>query len=410
MRVPVAKGLRARLDDVGRRVEVRLAYLEVDDIATLRLERLRSRQHLECGLGAEGGSFVRRSSFPLPLHLIACSIHPSRAPIPDALLSTVIQLTYFGGRDGMNVYLGTPRGFCAGVVMAIDVVEIALERFGAPVYMKHQIVHNPHVVDALESKGAKTVEEVDEIPPESVVVFSAHGSPPEDFERAKDRDLHVLDATCPLVTKVHNEAKRYDREGRKLIIVGHRGHQEVRGTMGHRPMFLIDERDGINLPEWNDDTPVTVLTQTTSLRRRYPAGHRRDRGQLRQRDRAQRPVLRHDQPPVRRQGALQARRSRPRHRERPTARTATASARSQTPQGVPAHLINSPEELQDEWFEGVENVGVTSGASTPEELVSAVVDAIDPDKVTTIRGAEEDIRFKLPKVQCCDLHNELWYA
>ena len=163
----------------------------------------------------------------------------------------------------MNVYLGTPRGFCAGVVMAIDVVEIALERFGAPVYMKHQIVHNPHVVDALESKGAKTVEEVDEIPPDSVVVFSAHGSPPEDFERAKDRDLHVLDATCPLVTKVHNEAKRYDREGRKLIIVGHRGHQEVRGTMGHRPMFLIDERDGINLPEWNDDTPVTVLTQTT---------------------------------------------------------------------------------------------------------------------------------------------------
>ena len=309
----------------------------------------------------------------------------------------------------MNVYLGTPRGFCAGVVMAIDVVEIALERFGAPVYMKHQIVHNPHVVDALESKGAKTVEEVDEIPPESVVVFSAHGSPPEDFERAKDRDLHVLDATCPLVTKVHNEAKRYDREGRKLIIVGHRGHQEVRGTMGHRPMFLIDERDGINLPEWNDDTPVTVLTQTTlSVDDTLQVIDEIE-------DSFDNVIVRNDlcYATTNRQFAV---------KElcklvdlvlvigAPNSSNCNRLREVANAQGVPAHLINSPEELQDEWFEGVENVGVTSGASTPEELVSAVVDAIAPDKVTTIRGAEEDIRFKLPKVQCCDLHSELWYA
>ena len=246
----------------------------------------------------------------------------------------------------MNVYLGTPRGFCAGVVMAIDVVEIALERFGAPVYMKHQIVHNPHVVDALESKGAKTVEEVDEIPPDSVVVFSAHGSPPEDFERAKDRDLHVLDATCPLVTKVHNEAKRYDREGRKLIIVGHRGHQEVRGTMGHRPMFLIDERDGINLPQWNDDTPVTVLTQTTLSVDDTLQVHRRDRGQLRQRHRAQRPLLRHDQPPVRRQRSSAKLVDLVLVIGAPNSSNCNRLREVANAQGVPAHLINSPDELE----------------------------------------------------------------
>ena len=252
----------------------------------------------------------------------------------------------------MNVYLGTPRGFCAGVVMAIDVVEIALERFGAPVYMKHQIVHNPHVVDALESKGAKTVEEVDEIPPDSVVVFSAHGSPPEDFERAKDRDLHVLDATCPLVTKVHNEAKRYDREGRKLIIVGHRGHQEVRGTMGHRPMFLIDERDGINLPQWNDDTPVTVLTQTTlSVDDTLQVIDEIE-------DSFDNVIVRNDlcYATTNRQFAV---------KElcklvdlvlvigAPNSSNCNRLREVANAQGVPAHLINSPEELEDEWFDGV---------------------------------------------------------
>ena len=139
----------------------------------------------------------------------------------------------------MNVYLGVPRGFCAGVVMAIDVVEIALRRLGPPVYMKHQIVHNPYVVGSLEKKGAITVETVEEIPNGATVVFSAHGSPPEDYKNAKRKALHVVDATCPLVTKVHNEAKKYDRDGRKLILVGHKGHQEVKGTMGPRSMFLV---------------------------------------------------------------------------------------------------------------------------------------------------------------------------
>ncbi len=309
----------------------------------------------------------------------------------------------------MNVFLGTPRGFCAGVVMAIDVVEIALERFGPPVYMKHQIVHNPHVVDTLESKGAKTVEDVAEIPPDSVVVFSAHGSPPEDFERARQRGLHVLDATCPLVTKVHNEAKRYDREGRKLIIVGHKGHQEVRGTMGHRPMFLIDERDGVNLPEWQDDTPVTVLTQTTLSVDDTQQVINEIEGSF------DNVIVRNDlcYATTNRQFSV---------KElcklvdlvlvigAPNSSNCNRLREVANAQGVPAYLINNPAELQNEWFNGVENVGVTSGASTPEDLVSAVIDAIAPESVTTLRGADEDIRFKLPKVLCCDRHTELWYA
>ena len=135
----------------------------------------------------------------------------------------------------MEVILCSPRGFCAGVVRAIQVVEECLDRFGPPIYVKHQIVHNPYVVEDLERKGAVTVERVDDIPPGSRVVFSAHGSPPEDFEQARERNLQVIDAVCPLVTRVHNEAKKYDQEGRRVILVGHEGHQEVRGTMGQAP-------------------------------------------------------------------------------------------------------------------------------------------------------------------------------
>ena len=163
----------------------------------------------------------------------------------------------------MKVFLGVPRGFCAGVVRAIDIVEVALKKYGAPIYVKHQIVHNPHVVSDLEAKGAITVEDVDEIPEGSRVVFSAHGSPPSDFESAKLRNLEVIDATCPLVIKVHNEAKKYDREGRKIILVGHRGHQEVKGTMGQTEMELLDDREDFSPIKEKVNTPVTVLTQTT---------------------------------------------------------------------------------------------------------------------------------------------------
>ena len=296
----------------------------------------------------------------------------------------------------MKVYLGVPRGFCAGVVRAIDIVELALERFGAPVYVKHEIVHNPHVVASLEAKGAITVEDVDEIPEVAHVVFSAHGSPPEDFVKATQRGLKVIDATCPLVTKVHNEARKYVREGRKIILVGHRGHQEVKGTMGQTTMHLVDDREVFRVPDLPPGTPVTVLTQTTLS----VDDTRRSIDQIRHN--FSDVLVRNDlcYATTNRQAAVKeltklvelilvigAPNSSNCNRLREVAEA----------NGVPAYLLNGPEEMNPRWFDGVERVGITSGASTPEELVKAVIDALNPQEVVKIEGAEEDVNFVLPK-------------
>ena len=287
----------------------------------------------------------------------------------------------------MEVVLSAPRGFCAGVVRAIDVVELALKKYGAPVYVKHQIVHNPYVVNSLEEKGAITVEDVEEIPEGSTVVFSAHGSPPEDFSKARERNLNVIDATCPLVTKVHNEAKRYDAEGRNVILVGHRGHQEVKGTMGQTEMFLIDDRERLDLPQWDSATPVTVLTQTTL------SVDDTERSIEAIKERFDNVIVRNDlcYATTNRQAAVKeltklvdvllvigAPNSSNCNRLRDVAEA----------NGTTAYLINGPDELRREWLEGVENVGITSGASTPEELVQAVIDCLEPESVTPIEGAE----------------------
>ena len=163
----------------------------------------------------------------------------------------------------MKVLVTNPRGFCAGVVRAIDIVEIAIKKFGAPVYVKHQIVHNPDVVNDVEAQGAITVEDVNEIPRDSVVVFSAHGSAPEDYEKANKRNLKIIDATCPLVTKVHNEAKKYSKDKKSIILVGHKGHQEVKGTMGQTDMLLVDERKDFPSDKMKKLNNVAVISQTT---------------------------------------------------------------------------------------------------------------------------------------------------
>ena len=296
----------------------------------------------------------------------------------------------------MEVLLSSPRGFCAGVVRAIDVVDICLRKYGPPVYVKHQIVHNPYVVNDLERRGAITVEDVDEIPEGSLVVFSAHGSPPEDFVKAKTRDLKVIDAVCPLVTKVHNEAKKYHREGKKVVLVGHQGHQEVRGTMGQVEMTLIDGDSEEELSAWADDQEVAVLTQTTlsvgdtaqainSIRDKFPNA-----------------VVRNDicyattnrQDAVRQMAGsvdivlvIGAQNSSNCNRLREVAESL----------GVPSYLINGPEEIEPSWLEGRDTVGITSGASTPEVLVESVIEKLAPDKVTIVSGVEEDISFSLPK-------------
>ena len=295
----------------------------------------------------------------------------------------------------MNVYLGIPRGFCAGVVRAIDIVELALQKYPHPVYVKHQIVHNPYVVRSLENKGARTVEDVDEIPQGATVVFSAHGSPPEDFQKAEERDLNVIDATCPLVTKVHNEAKRYAGEGRKMILVGHRGHQEVKGTMGQTDMHLVDDRERDNMPDWDDKTPVTVLTQTTL------SVNDTKRAISEIEENFTDVIVRNDlcYATTNRQEAVDelsrivdvvlvigAHNSSNCNRLREVAES----------NGLPAYLINGPEELDISWLDGAENIGITSGASTPEDLIMDVINVLAPDEVTTIDGVEEDITFVLP--------------
>ena len=296
----------------------------------------------------------------------------------------------------MKLYLGIPRGFCAGVVRAIDVVELALKRFGPPVYVKHQIVHNPHVVKSLENDGVLTVEDVDDIPEKSIVVFSAHGSPPEDFEKAKYRNLHIIDATCPLVTKVHNEAHRYAVQNRKLILIGHRGHQEVKGTMGQQDMYLVDDRTEITLPDWEPDTPVTILTQTTL------SVEDTNRSIDKIRSRFKDVIVRNDlcYATTNRQSAVKelcqlsdvilvigATNSSNCNRLRDVAEN----------QGVPAYLVNDPEEIQESWIEGVTGLGIISGASTPESLVQAVIDSINAEEIVPVKGAEEDITFVLPQ-------------
>ena len=296
----------------------------------------------------------------------------------------------------MKVYLGVPRGFCAGVVRAIDVVDLTLKRLGPPVYVKHQIVHNPYVVKSLEDKGAITIEDVDEIPNGSTVVFSAHGSPPEDFHKANAKNLHVIDATCPLVTKVHNEANKYTKDGRSLILVGHKGHQEVKGTMGQQDMHLIDDRDGEDFPDWDPNTPVTVLTQTTlsvddtirSIEKiqntfsdvivRNDLCYATTNRQLTVKELCKRVEL------ILVIGA-------------PNSSNCNRLRDVAEAHGVTAYLINGPEELDRTWLEGIENIGITSGASTPELLVENIIRAIAPEKVIPIKGAEEDVSFVLPK-------------
>ena len=296
----------------------------------------------------------------------------------------------------MEVVLSSPRGFCAGVVRAIEVVELCLGKFGPPVYVKHQIVHNPYVVASLERKGAITVEDVEDIPAGSVVVFSAHGSPPQDFQKAKARELNVIDATCPLVTRVHNEAKKYHREGRSVVLVGHRGHQEVRGTMGQAPMTLVDDQAEAALPNWDRDTPVVVLTQTTlsvddtrdaveEILRTFPdAVTRADICYATtNRQEAAKELAREVEIVL----VIGAQNSSNCNRLREVAEA----------QGVPAYLINGPEDLDKGWFEGIGRVGITSGASTPEVLVDEVIQALKPDSVTTTTGIEENVAFVLPK-------------
>ena len=296
----------------------------------------------------------------------------------------------------MKVLVTNPRGFCAGVVRAIDIVELAIKKFGEPVYVKHQIVHNPNVVNDVEQQGAITVEEIHEIPDGSVVIFSAHGSAPEDYKLANEKKLKIIDATCPLVTKVHNEAKKYSSQNKSIVIVGHEGHQEVKGTMGQTEMILIDERKKFPVDKIKDLKNVAVISQTTlsvndtakaieNIKEIIPdATVRNDICYATTNRQDATEILADKCDLVLVIGA---------NNSSNCQRLKDVAIRK----GVPSYLILGPEEINFDWLKGIETLGITSGASTPEKMVQEVIKAVKPNSVEYIGGPPEDITFKLPK-------------
>jgi 4-hydroxy-3-methylbut-2-enyl diphosphate reductase len=301
-----------------------------------------------------------------------------------------------------KIFLLKPRGFCAGVVRAIDVVKIALDLYGPPVYVRKEIVHNKHVVDELREAGAVFVEELDEVPAGARAIFSAHGVSPSVRRQAKERSLDVIDATCPLVTKVHLEAVRFARDGYTVVLIGHKDHDEVIGTLGEVPesSFLVETVDDVNLLELPDPTRVRYLTQTTlsldetreivtRLKQRFP---------LIQGPPAQDICYATEN----RQMAVKA------VSEFCDLLLVVGSQNSSNSKrlvevgdnfGVRSYLVNDRSDVDSSWLQGVRNVAVTAGASAPEHLVAELIEFLREggfNELEEIELVDEDVRFSLP--------------
>ena len=303
-----------------------------------------------------------------------------------------------------RVLLASPRGYCAGVDRAVIAVEKALDHYGAPVYVRKQIVHNVHVVSTLESRGAIFVDEVDEVPTGSILVFSAHGVSPAVVKAAEDRGLQTIDATCPLVTKVHREVQRFAKENYDILLVGHEGHEEVEGTAGEAPEIvqIVDKEDSVAMATVRDPNKVVWLSQTTlsvdetmetvtKLREKFPTLQNPPSDDICY-------ATQNRQVAIKKVGqasdlvvVVGSANSSNTVRLVEVALQAGAKA---------AYRIDYASEMNDEWFEGVETVGVSSGASVPEELVQEVVECLAKrgyGDVETVQTAEEDVQFSLPK-------------
>ncbi len=301
-----------------------------------------------------------------------------------------------------RIILAQPRGFCAGVIRAIDIVDQALDKVGAPVFVRHEIVHNRHVVETLRAKGAVFVEELDEVPEGEVAVFSAHGVGRDVEAEAKQRDLSVLDATCPLVRKVHFQGRRYVKQGRNLVLIGHAGHPEVVGTLGQIDGRVwiagtVEDVEALDLPL---DSPIAYVTQTTlsvddtraiiaALQARFSD------------------VIGPDVKDI--CYATQNRQTAVRDLARvadmllvvgaPNSSNSNRLREIGEEEGLPAYLIEDGDSLDPAWLEGVERIGLTAGASAPEKLVQGVIAAIGRHRTVTVEtldGIEETIEFRLP--------------
>lgn len=314
-----------------------------------------------------------------------------------------IQGTGPGTGNGRKVLVRVrPRGFCAGVVRAVDIVELALEAYGAPVYVHHEIVHNRYVVDQLRQRGAIFVETIGEVPIGAVLVFSAHGVPPRVREEATERKLRVIDATCPLVTKVHLEARKFAREGRTLILIGHRDHQEIVGTSGEAPLqtVVVGSVEEVDQLQMEDPERLAYLTQTTlslydtqeiltRLRQRFPKilGPASDDICYATQNRQEAvEALTREVDMILVVGSANSSNSN---------RLVEVAQRA----GVAARLIEDGNDLQHTWFDGVSRLGLTAGASAPEILVEQVSQRLANFGFTDQRDLDlirEDVRFTLP--------------
>lgn len=304
----------------------------------------------------------------------------------------------------MEVLLAQPRGFCAGVERAIDIVETALVKYGAPIYVRHEIVHNRRVVETLRAKGVQFVEEIDEIPAGAIAVFSAHGVSRKVVENSEKRGLEAIDATCPLVSKVHKEGQRYAKRGFEVILIGHKNHPEVEGTMGQidGTVHLVSDISDVDTLNVESPHKLAFVTQTTlsvddtknvieALHRRFPkivGPNVKDICYATQnRQNAVRELAKQAEMIL----VVGSRNSSNTNRLHEVALAA----------GVPSYLVESPETIDFSWLEGIRVVGITAGASAPDELVQDVIDRLRAHSdvnVSTMQGIIENVKFALPVV------------
>ncbi len=305
--------------------------------------------------------------------------------------------------SNQEILLAQPRGFCAGVDRAINIVNEALARFGPPIYVRHEIVHNAYVVSELRSKGAVFVAELDEVPRGGIVIFSAHGVSQAVRSDAEARGLRIYDATCPLVTKVHLEVAKMCRDGFTVLMIGHAGHPEVEGTMGQvtEGVFLVERLGDVEALSFPTDTKIAFVTQTTlsvdetseiveALTKKFPNIVQPRKQDICYATQNRQDAVKFMAPQVELVIVVGSKASSNSNRLRELSEKL----------GVPSYMIDGPDQLKAEWFVGKKKVGLTAGASAPESLAQSIVDRIQefgPRQVRTLTGVVEDVTFSLPK-------------
>jgi 4-hydroxy-3-methylbut-2-enyl diphosphate reductase len=302
-----------------------------------------------------------------------------------------------------EIILAEPRGFCAGVDRAIDIVEHALAKFGAPIYVRHEIVHNTHVVDDLRARGAIFIEDLNDVPPDATLVFSAHGVPKEVEYEAERRGFRVFDATCPLVTKVHVEVAKLHKEGYEFIMIGHKGHPEVEGTMGQLPsgIHLVEDADDVQKVQPAQTRKLAVVTQTTlsvddaadimaAVKQRFPTVREPKQQDICYATQNRQDAIKVLSPQVDVVIVVGSPSSSNSNRLRDVA----------AKYGTPSYMVDNAQELQPEWLTGKRTIGLTAGASAPDILVQQVIARLrelGAVSVRTLAGIQETVKFPLPK-------------